>query len=215
MRHRFADLMFTPRVQKIQAEQGSRASYARMIGQPQAGSDPLTVHEAEFIAARDSFYMATVSETGWPYVQHRGGLPGFLKVIDAHTIGFADYRGNRQYVSAGNLSGDDRVALFLMDYPNRQRLKLIGHASIIDPETEPEIAAKLQDGYAARVERGIIIHVEGYDWNCPQHITPRFSVPQIEDMLQPLKERLAALEQENAALRLKVADGARVESNLD
>lgn len=207
MRHRFADLMFTPRVKQIQTEQGSRNAYARMADGLASIPDPLTVHEAQFIAARDSFYMATISETGWPYVQHRGGPPGFLKLIDEHTIGFADYRGNRQYVSVGNLSNDDRVALFLMDYPNRQRLKLLGHARIIDAATEPEIAAKLQDNYAARVERGIVIDVEGYDWNCSQYITPRFAVAEIEDMLRPVEERMKALEQENAALRAKLASG--------
>jgi predicted pyridoxine 5'-phosphate oxidase superfamily flavin-nucleotide-binding protein len=206
MRHRFADLMFTPKVKQIQTEQGSRHAYARFADGLQSAPDALTIHEAEFTAARDSFYMATVSETGWPYIQHRGGPAGFLKVIDEHTIGFADYRGNRQYVSVGNLSNDDRVALFLMDYPNRQRLKLLGHARIIDAATEPEIAAKLQDDYAAKVERGILISVEGYDWNCPQHITPRFTADEIEDMLRPMGEKMKALEQENAELRAKLAD---------
>jgi hypothetical protein len=207
MRHRFADLMFTPRVQQIQTEQGSRRAYARMTDGLQSSPDALTMHEAEFIAARDSFYMASVSETGWPYVQHRGGPKGFLKVIDAHTIGFADYRGNRQYVSVGNVSNDDRVSLFLMDYPNQQRLKLLGHARIIDAAAEPEIAAKLQDDYAAKVERGIVISVEGYDWNCPQHITPRFTADEIAEVLGPVEERMKALEAENAALRAKLAGG--------
>jgi predicted pyridoxine 5'-phosphate oxidase superfamily flavin-nucleotide-binding protein len=173
----------------------------------QSSPDALSMHEAQFIAARDSFYMASVSETGWPYVQHRGGPKGFLKVIDAHTIGFADYRGNRQYVSVGNVSNDDRVSLFLMDYPNQQRLKLLGHARIIDAAAEPEIAAKLQDDYAAKVERGIVISIEGYDWNCPQHITPRFTAAEIAEVLGPVEEKMKALEAENAALRAKLAAG--------
>ncbi len=205
MRHRFADVMFTPGVKEIQKEQGSRNAYARMSDGSASGPDALTLHEAEFIVARDSFYMATVSEAGWPYVQHRGGPQGFLKVIDKHTIGFADYRGNRQYVSVGNLSTDDRVSLFLMDYPNRQRLKVLGHARIIDAAVEPELAAKLQDDYAAKVERGIVISVEGYDWNCPQHITPRYSAAELEEMLRPVQERIKAVELENAALRAEIA----------
>jgi predicted pyridoxine 5'-phosphate oxidase superfamily flavin-nucleotide-binding protein len=203
MRNRFAELMFTPKVKKIQTEQGSRNAYARLSEAPGSAPDPLTFHEAEFIAERDSFYMATVSETGWPYVQHRGGPTGFLKVIDQHTIGFADYRGNRQYVSVGNLCNDDRVSLFLMNYPDRQRLKLIGHARMVDAATEPEIVAKLHDDYSAKVERGFIIRVEGYDWNCPQHITPRYTVAEIEATIQPLQERIKSLERENAELRAR------------
>ena len=201
MRHRFAELMFTPKVRQIQTEQGSRSAYGRLSEGSGSAPDPLTIQEAEFIAKRDSFYMATVSETGWPYVQHRGGPTGFLKVIDEHTVGFADYRGNRQYVSVGNLGNDDRVSLFLIDYPNRLRLKLIGHARMVEAATEPEIAARLHDDYAAKVERGIVISVEGYDWNCPQHITPRYTVPEIEAMLQPVHEKIKALENENAELR--------------
>lgn len=182
MAYRFADLMFTPKVKKIQSDHGSRKAYARMTDGSASTIDPLTMREAEFIAARDSFYMATVSETGWPYIQHRGGPPGFLKVIDSHTIGFADYRGNRQYVSIGNLSGDDRVSLFLMDYPNRQRLKMLGHARTIDVASEPDLIAKLKDNYEAKIERGILIRIEGYDWNCPQHITPRFTTAELKEM---------------------------------
>lgn len=182
MAYRFADLMFTPKVQKIQSDHGSRKAYARMTDGSASTIDPLTMREAEFIEARDSFYMATVSETGWPYIQHRGGPPGFLKVIDSHTIGFADYRGNRQYVSIGNLSSDDRVSLFLMDYPNRQRLKMLGHARTIDVTSEPDLIAKLKDNYEAKIERGILIQIEGYDWNCPQHITPRFTTAELKEM---------------------------------
>lgn len=203
MTQRFSELMFTPQVKQVQTEQGSRNAYARLEGAASA-PDTLTDREAEFIATRDSFYIATISETGWPYVQHRGGPAGFLKVIDPSTLGFADYRGNRQYVSVGNLRNDDRVALFLMDYPNQRRLKLLGHARAIDAATEPAVAAKLQDDYAAKVERGIVIRIEGYDWNCPQHITPRFSVEELGEILRPVQAKIAALEQENAALRRQV-----------
>ena len=146
-----------------------------------AGDDPLGPTEAEFIAARDSFYMATVSATGWPYVQHRGGPPGFLRVLDEHTLGFADFRGNRQYISVGNVAGDDRVALIMVDYPHQVRLKLLAHASVTE---EPAALAKLAvPGYDARVERGVLLKVEGLDWNCPQHITPRYTLDEARAIL--------------------------------
>ncbi|CAN7377844.1 pyridoxamine 5'-phosphate oxidase family protein [Phenylobacterium sp. LjRoot219] len=153
------------------------------------------------IAERDSFYLASVSETGWPYVQHRGGPAGFLKVLDERTLGFADFRGNRQYLSLGNLAGDDRVSLLLMDYPNRRRLKLVGHARVVDTDGDPAALARLRDDYPAQVERGIVIAIEGYDWNCSQHITPRFTEADIAAMLEPAQARMRALEQENAWLR--------------
>jgi predicted pyridoxine 5'-phosphate oxidase superfamily flavin-nucleotide-binding protein len=192
MTHRFAELMFTPRVMQVQAEQGSRAAYARFAEPSAPANDRLTDQEADFIAARDSFYMATVSETGWPYVQHRGGPAGFLKVIDDRTIGFPDYRGNRQYLSVGNLIANDRVSLLLMDYPNRRRLKLIGRARAVVAGPE------------AMVERGIVITLEGFDWNCPQHITPRYSEAEIRDMLGPPQARMRALEDENKILRARL-----------
>ena len=201
MTHRFSTLMFTPHVKAIQEEQGSRASYARFEAPGAPARDRLEEHEEAFIAARDSFYMATVSETGWPYVQHRGGPAGFLKVLDDRTLGFADYRGNRQYVSVGNLATDDRVSLFLMDYPNQRRLKLLGHARTIDAESDPALLARLQDHYPAKVERGIVIALEGFDWNCPQHITPRFTQDELAEALAPVRARIEALEAENAALR--------------
>ncbi|MEQ1784777.1 MAG: pyridoxamine 5'-phosphate oxidase family protein, partial [Hyphomonadaceae bacterium] len=155
------------------------------------------------IAERDSFYVASVGETGWPYVQHRGGPPGFLKILDAQTIGFADFRGNRQYVSLGNISGDGRVCLFLMDYPNRTRLKLFGNASVTN---DPDSIAKLaMPDYRGRVERGWLIRVEGFDWNCPQHITPRFTEAEIAAAVAPLHAQIQALQKENAALAAKAA----------
>lgn len=176
----FADIAFTPTVKVLQEEAGSRKSYARMEG---AGSN-LGPREWAFLAERDSFYMASVSETGWPYVQHRGGPAGFLKVVDGNTIGFADFRGNKQYVSTGNLMNDDRVSLILVDYPNQQRLKLLGHVRIVGPESSPEDQAILEKlelpDYRARVERGFLIDVAALDWNCPQHITPRYTAAEIE-----------------------------------
>jgi len=204
MARRFSELMFTPHVKAVQEAEGSRSSYVRFEDPAASGTDRLGEKEAGFIAARDSFYMATVSETGWPYVQHRGGPAGFLKLLDDRTLGFADYRGNRQYVSVGNLATDDRVSLFLMDYPNQRRLKLLGHARIVDAGTEPALLARLQDHYPAKIERGIVIAVEGFDWNCPQHITPRFTEAEIAEAVQPLRARLEALEAENARLRAGV-----------
>lgn len=160
----------------LQERHGSRASYCRIEERTDHQLQPLGDGEAAFIAARDSFYMASVSETGWPYVQHRGGPPGFLKVLDERTIGFAEFRGNRQYVSAGNLLHDNRVSLILMDYPNRRRLKLLGRAQFLDLEEHPEAVARLElPDYRAHVERGVLIEVEAYDWNCPQHIVPRYT----------------------------------------
>ncbi len=182
MGHKFAELAFTQQVKTLQTEAGSRKSYARM----ESGDDSnnlLGPAEAEFIGARDSFYMATVSETGWPYVQHRGGPKGFLRVLDNQTIGFADFRGNKQYVSTGNLMNDDRVSLILMDYPNKRRLKLLGRVSLIEP-TDTELLEKLElPDYRARVERGMVIKVEAFDWNCPQHITPRFTLEEAEALM--------------------------------
>jgi uncharacterized protein len=184
---------------------GSRISYARFETAEAPARDRFTERETAFIAARDSFYMATVAENGWPYVQHRGGPAGFLKVLDDRTLGFADYRGNRQFVSVGNLAGDGRVSLFLMDYPNRRRLKMLGRARLVDPAVEPEMMRQLRGDDEAGIERGILISLEGFDWNCPQHITRRFSEAEISDATAPLRDRLSALEAENASLRSELA----------
>lgn len=186
----FLHTMFGPGSRALQEIAGSRASYARM--EADAGTaDILTDREIDFIAARDSFYMATVSEDGWPYVQHRGGPAGFLRRIADNRIGFADYRGNRQYLSTANLAVDDRVSLFLMDYPNQRRLKLIGRVSASDDRAE--IAALMVADYAAEPERAFVIDVIGFDWNCPQHITPRFTEAEIRRGTQPLLDELARL----------------------
>jgi predicted pyridoxine 5'-phosphate oxidase superfamily flavin-nucleotide-binding protein len=181
MPHKFAEIAFTPAVRELQRARGSREGYAAM----DTGADYnhlLGERETTFIAARDSFYMASVSATGWPYVQHRGGPTGFVKVLDESTIGFADYAGNRQYVSTGNFTGDDRVALFFMDYPNRRRLKMLGRVSIVDGEYVETLARLSDRGYRARIERGFVISVAAFDWNCPQHITPRYSEAELRAM---------------------------------
>jgi ferredoxin-NADP reductase/predicted pyridoxine 5'-phosphate oxidase superfamily flavin-nucleotide-binding protein len=201
MARKFAEIAFTPVVRAIQLKQGSRAGYARM-DEGEDYNHLLAAREASFIAARDSFYMASVGETGWPYIQHRGGPAGFMKVLDERTIGFADYSGNRQYVSTGNFSGDERVALFFMDYPNRTRLKMLGRVRTVGLD-EPELLAQLEDdGYPAQVERGFIIEVVGFDWNCPQHITPRYSEAQIDD-------QLASLQDENRRLKDLLASAGK------
>lgn len=199
MGHRFAELAFTPRVKALQERYGSRSSYARMEnGDVRNGQ--LGPSEAGFIAERDSFYMATVSESGWPYIQHRGGPQGFIRVLDQTTLGFADFRGNRQYVSVGNLATSDRVAMFFMDYPNRTRLKLLGRVTIVDSPEGETISRLVAPGYQAVVERGLLITVEAFDWNCPQHITPRFTLDDVEQASAALHQRIAELEGEVARL---------------
>ncbi|MDP2332854.1 MAG: pyridoxamine 5'-phosphate oxidase family protein [Reyranella sp.] len=194
MPHRFAEIAFTPTVKKVQEQLGSRLSYARMEDAPEAINHHLSEAEAGFIAARNSLYMATVSETGWPYIQHRGGPTGFVRLLDETTIGFADFRGNRQYVSVGNLMTDDRVSLFFMDYPNRTRLKLFGRAKIVDLDDQTTLSRLETPDYRARVERGLLIKVEGFDWNCPQHITERFTLDEVRAMTASLTSRIAELE---------------------
>lgn len=191
MGHRFAEIAFTPAVRARQEAHGSRASYARLEG-GEPRNHELGPREVEFIRTRDHFHLASVGETGWPYVQFRGGPPGFLRVLDAHTLAWADFRGNRQYVSVGNLSGNDRVALILMDHAQRRRLKLLGRAEIREPGADAGLAAP---GYDAAVERAVLVHVAGFDWNCPQHITERFTLGEIEEtIVAPLHDRIAELE---------------------
>lgn len=183
MSRAFADIAFTPAVRAMQTRQGSRDAYARLDG-PVDRRDALTESEIEYIGERDSFYLATVGETGWPYVQHKGGPAGFLKVLDPRTLGYADYRGNVQYVSDGNLAGNDRVSLILMDYAYSRRLKILGRARLVDAARDPALMERVRDpGYKAPVERAVILTVEAWDWNCPKHITPRFTVAEIESVL--------------------------------
>lgn len=201
MKH-FAEIAFTPAVQALQAQHGSRGTYARM--QSEAGpGDGLGPREAEYLAATDSFYLASVSETGWPYVQHRGGPRGFLRVLGPTQLAFADFRGNRQFVSAGNVARDDRVSLIVMDYPNKRRLKLLGHLRFIEvADADPQLVAAVElPDYRARVERVAVIDVEAFDWNCPQHITQRFTRAEVDAASNALRERVAELEAEVALLR--------------
>ena len=206
MSHRFADIAFTPNVQQMQERYGSRAQYARM--QANGGpNDVLGPREAEFLGQADSFYLATVGETGWPYVQHRGGPAGFVKVLSPTQIGFADFRGNVQYVSAGNTLHDDRVAIIVMDYMNRQRLKLLGHLRFVAvSDADPDVVRRVGlPDYRARVERVALIDVSAFDWNCPQHITQRFNLAQMEAAAQPLRDRIALLEARLAAMPMSPA----------
>ena len=174
MRDAYARTMFSEAAKRLQEQAGSRQAYERMARTGQF-EDGLSEFEREFIEARDSFYMATVTPDGWPYIQHRGGPAGFLKVVDERTLAFADYIGNKQYISAGNLTANDRVSLFLMDYPHQARLKIIGHALLLKLGENPEIEARLVRERGAKVEGVVLITVAGYDWNCSQHITPRFT----------------------------------------
>lgn len=193
MGNRFAEIAFTDTVKTLQESHGSRRSYARMEGGA-ATNNILTEAEAAFIGQRDSFYMATVSETGWPYVQHRGGPRGFVRVLGDTTLGFADFRGNRQYVSVGNLQTDNRVSLFFMDYPNRRRLKLLGRGRMIDAEDRETLDRLVVSDYRAGVERGVLIDVEAFDWNCPQHIAPRYTEDEVAAATQSLLDRIVELE---------------------
>jgi predicted pyridoxine 5'-phosphate oxidase superfamily flavin-nucleotide-binding protein len=204
MPYKFLDITGTPSVRAAQAANGSREMWEHFKGH--RTFDRFTDNEAAFIAERDSFYMATVSESGWPYVQHRGGPAGFLKVLDEKTLGFADFRGNLQYISLGIVAADDRVALILVDYPNRARLKILAHMEVRDLAADPELAARLAlPGYKAKLERAFLLHLETFDWNCPQHITPRFTMADIEPAVSSLRNRIAELEAENQALRAKIA----------
>jgi hypothetical protein len=205
MTARFLEITATPSVRAARQENGSFG-----LWEPRGVDDRpdrLPDRAVAFIARRDSFYLATTSQSGWPHVQHRGGPPGFLRVLDDRTLGFADFSGNRQYLSLGNLAADARAALILVDYPNRARLKLLVHMKAYDLQAGPELAARLVPaGYAAVPERGFVLDLEAYDWNCPQHITPRFTLAEIETALAPLRARIAALEAENQMLRAKAAE---------
>lgn len=204
MSKHYASVAFTDAVRDVQRAHGSDAFYARkrVQGTAAPGADALTDDEKDYLAERDGFYLATVGETGWPYVQFRGGPTGFVRVVDDHTIGWADFRGNLQYISTGNVAGSGRVALIAMDHAHRRRLKIFGHARVVTVEDDPELVSRFADpGYGAVVERAVLVTVEAYDWNCPQHITPRFSAAELEPHLAPLRRELAELRAENARLR--------------
>ena len=200
MSYGFLDIAVTPSVRAAQAAMGVDHLWRDFAGD--RASDRFGQNEAAFIADRDSFYISTVSETGWPYVQHRGGPAGFLKIVDDRTLAFADYSGNRQYISTGNLAADSRACLILMDYKRRARLKIYAHAETLAPNAVPALVDLVAvPGYRARIERIVRLRLEAFDWNCPQHIVPRFTQAEIEEAVRPLRDRLAALEAENAALR--------------
>lgn len=202
MARNYVHTLFTDQARAMQAADGSREAYARMEEGADGSPDLITEKEAAFIAARDSFYLASATPEGWPYVQHRGGPVGFLKVLEGNRLGFADYRGNRQHVSTSNLIADPRVSLFLMDYPNRRRLKLLGHARIATAAEEPELLSQLMpEGYKALPERAYLIDVVGFDWNCPQHITPRFTETEVAAAVQPLHTEIDRLRAELDQLR--------------
>jgi uncharacterized protein len=209
MARAFAEIAFTPQVRAAQERLGTAQAYARFLTPEVERADSLGPDEAAFIAARDGFYQATVSSTGWPYVQFRGGPAGFLKVVDARTIAYADFRGNRQYLSTGNLAENDRVSLILMDYPNRRRLKIWGRARLVDADAEPDLIAGLHDqSYRARPERAVVIGVEALDWNCPQHIPQRLTLEEFEPHLAALRDRIARLSAENEQLKATLGQSA-------
>jgi predicted pyridoxine 5'-phosphate oxidase superfamily flavin-nucleotide-binding protein len=195
----FATISFTDSVKAAQSRYGSREhnQHFELSDNPR---NEIGAFEKALIETRDSFYMATISENGWPYVQHRGGPAGFIQVLDARTIGFADFKGNRQYISVGNLNANARISLILMDYPNRRRLKLWGTTRIIHETEDPELLKRLEiPSYKVRVERGMLITIEAVEWNCPQHITPRYSEAEVDQVIAPvlaenkqLRELLAA-----------------------
>ncbi len=194
-----SDVAFTPAVKRLQETKGSRKGYARM---EEKGGWKSTITEelAQFIGERDSFYLGTANADGQPYIQHRGGKPGFLKVIDDKTLAFADFRGNRQYISAGNLEENDKAYLFLMDYPNRRRIKIWGRARVVVDDAD--LLARLTDAdYDGVPEQAVVFEITAWDVNCPQHITPRFTEAQVAEFVAPLQQRIAELEAERDALR--------------
>lgn len=210
MLHKWLQLASTPSVREARERYGSAAHYARLDGSlgqgGEVGHDRLGDAEAEFIAERDGFYLASVSATGWPYVQYRGGPAGFLKVLDDRTLGFADFRGNRQYVTTGNVADNDRVSLFLMDYAHRRRLKIFGRLRMSEAGQDADTVSQLAvPGYAGVIERAALIHVEAFDWNCPQHITPRFTQAELEGALAPMRADMETLVAENERLRRLLA----------
>lgn len=192
MTHAISDIAFTPAVKRVQERKGSRKGYARM--EEKGGwRDTVTEDLALFIGQRDSFYLGTASADGQPYIQHRGGKPGFLKVLDARTLAFADFKGNRQYITTGNLAENDKAYIFLMDYPNRRRIKIWGRARVIDDDAG--ILERLADpDYEGVPDQAVVFEVAAWDVNCPQHITPRFTEQEVAEIVVPLKQRIIELE---------------------
>ncbi|TZG29585.1 pyridoxamine 5'-phosphate oxidase family protein [Sphingomonas montanisoli] len=209
MPYGFLETAITPSVREVQAGMGVDKHWMDFAGD--RAFDAFSDREAAFIADRDSFYIATVSETGWPYVQHRGGPKGFVRLIDSRTLAFADYAGNRQYISTGNLRASDRACLFLMDYPRRARLKIYVHIDVLDVHADPDLTRDVTvPGYRARIERIYRLHLQSFDWNCPQHITPRFTEAEIATAVEPLRETVARLEAQVADLQTRLAEARSI-----
>jgi len=194
-----SDVAFTPAVKAIQARKGSRGTYARMEARGGWHTE-ISAELAEFIAAQRSFFIATANLEGQPYMQHRGGPPGFLRVLDPHTLAFADYAGNRQYISLGNLAENPRAQLFLIDYAERRRVKIWGEARVA--ASDEDLLGKLMpEGYRARPEQAIVFRVSAWDVNCPQHIPRRLEAEDVETALREKDNRIAQLEEELRRLR--------------
>ena len=196
MANKFHEIAFTEAVKAVQEKYGTRRHYEKLESRADS-NDKIGDAETDFIESRDGFYLGTANDNGQPYIQFRGGRPGFLKVLDERTLGYADFRGNLQYISVGNASANSKVALFLMDYPNRRRLKIVGEIEFSEASDRPDLIEKLADPtYDAKIERAAIIRVKGLEWNCPQHITPRYTMDEVKVMVQPLYEHIETLEKE-------------------
>lgn len=207
MAKNFAELAFTSAVKEMQEKHGSRSSYARM--EQDSYVDGLAENEMDFIAGQDSFYMASIGENGFPYIQHRGGPKGFLKVLDTKQIGFIDFKGNMQYISVGNIATNKNIALIMVDYPSRTRLKILARTEIVELKDDPALFDQLNPGdYKFRPERMMVFTIEAYDWNCPQHITPRYTVADIEQAFAGQRAHISKLEAEVKALKLKLKEQA-------
>jgi uncharacterized protein len=202
MAHQFSSLIFTDDIKAVQHEMGSRPANEKLTERGPA-NDALSAFEKDFIGRRDGFYISTVGETGWPYIQFRGGPAGFLHIRDDHTLAYADITGNRQYITTGNLRSNDRAALFLMDYPHQARLKILGHVEVIPWSAAPDWKGQLKIDAKGRPERVILIHLSAFDWNCPQHIPQRWTIDELKQT--PFFQRVEALEQENRDLRAALA----------
>ncbi len=202
MAKNFAEIAFTDAVKKLQEKHGSRGSYNRM--EKFKVVDGLTINEITFIQNRNSFYLASIGANEFPYLQHRGGPKGFLKVLDVNRLGFIDFAGNKQYVSVGNMETNNNVSLIMVDYPSKTRLKIFAKSEVVELKDNPELYELLDlDDYKFRPERMIVFNIEAYDWNCPQHITPRYTVEEIEKAFLPQQEHIESLEKEIRELKKK------------
>ena len=205
MAKNFAALAFTREVKEMQEKMGSRSAYARM--ERDTYVDGLTENEIEFIAERDSFYMASIGKNDFPYIQHRGGPKGFLKVLDSKRLGFIDFKGNMQYITVGNIATNNNVALIMVDYPSRSRLKILAKAEIIELKNDPALYNLLDlADYKFKPERMVVLNIEAYDWNCPQHITPRYTVADIEEAFSAHRNQISQLEAEVKVLKQKLKE---------